>query len=227
MARRVRARAPSAARIRLWLGVAIVLALLFGLVLVSRRRRAVSEAAPRAAPCVAGTREDPPREARIRALVATLPGGVERLRGVSAARFCFGDRFDVPATTRDGRLELDARASDVETAARVSHLLAHHVTPFAPVTGFDRARPCAPQVAAALDAEAVALVRELADRRRLSVSAPRLEFAFSAEVARAADDAARVRIVRAFIDAHPDGGGGIDALATGYASTCARGRATR
>jgi len=227
VARRARAPAPTAGRVRLWLGVIFVVALFLGLVLLSRGRRAAPEAVPRATPCVAEMREDPPREARIRALVATLPGGVERLRVVTAARFCFGDRFDVPATTRDGRLELDARASDAETAARVRHLLAHHVTPFAPVTGFDPARPCAPQVAAALDAESVALVQELADRRRLSVSAPRLEFAFAADVARAADDAARVRVVRAFIDAHPDGGGGIDALATGYAFTCARGRATR
>jgi hypothetical protein len=213
--------------VRLWLGVSVVLALFVGFALVSRGRRAVPDAAPRAAPCVAEMREDPRREARIRALVATLPGGIERLRVVTAARFCFGDRFDVPATTRDGRLELDARASDAETAARVSHLLAHHVAPFPPVTGFDPAQPCAPQVSAALDAEAAALVQELADRQRLSVSAPRLEFAFAAEVERAADDAARVRIVRAFIDVHPDGGGGIDALATGYASTCARARASR
>lgn len=223
MARRVRAPAQTAARVRLWLAVSVVVALFLGIVLVSRGRRVVT----RAAPCAAEMREEPAREARIRAIVATLPGGIERLRVVAAARFCFGDGFAVPATTRDARLELDARASDVETAARVSHLLAHHVMPFAPVTGFDRAQPCAPQVAAALDAEAVALVQELADRRRLSVSAPRLEFAFAAEVERAADEAARMRIVRAFIDAHPDGGGGIDALATGYATSCARSRASR
>lgn len=169
---------------------------------------------------------DPARERRIRALVITLPGGAARLREVPAARFCFGE-MRVPATLGDARLVLDATAGDAETAARVMHLLAHHTSPFAPVDGFDSSRPCAPQVDAALDAEARALVREIADRARLHVDSPRLPFAFAADVHRAADDASRARIVRAFIDAHPDGGGGLDALASGYTAECERTRAPR
>lgn len=206
-----------AARLRLWLSAAVVVALSVAL-LVSLRARHGALATP---PCPTGTREDAAREGRVRALLETLPDGAALSRRVPSARLCFGAQA-VPATTPDRRLLLDAAAGDAESAARVRHLLAHHAAPFAPVRGFDPARPCAPQLSAALDAEARALVREVADRARLSVSAPRLPFAFSAEVLRAPDDAARVRLVRAFLDAHPAGGGGVDAVALGYAAACAR-----
>lgn len=204
---------------RLWVSAAMIVGLFVALVVASRARRASLEAPP----CPQGLREDAARESRIRALVVTLPHGADWLRALPSARFCFG-AMSVPATMEDARLVLDAHASDAETAARVKHLLAHHGEPFAPVQGFDASLPCAPQVSAALDAEARALVGEIADRARLAVTVPRLRFAFGGDVERAPDDDARVRIVRAFLDAHPDGGGGIDALATGYAAACARAR---
>ena len=206
-----------AARLRLWLSAAVVVALSVALVVSLRARHAAL--APPA--CPIGSREDAAREARVRALLETLPDGAALSRRAPAVRLCFGARR-VPATTPDRRLLLDAAASDAETAARVRHLLAHHAEPFAPLRGFDPARSCAPQLNAALDAEARALVREVADRVRLQVSAPRLAFAFSDEVLRASDDAARVRLVHAFLDAHPAGGGGVDAVAFGYAAACAR-----
>lgn len=92
------------------------------------------------------------------------------------------------------------------------------------VQGFDASRPCAAQLDGALDAEARAFVREIADRVRLSVRAPIQPFAFADVVLRAPDEGTRVRLVRAFIDAHPNGGGGIEALASGYAVACARAR---
>ena len=76
MARRVRAPAQTAARVRLWLAVSVVVALFLGIVLVSRGRRVVT----RAAPCAAEMREEPAREARIRAIVATLPGKLASAR---------------------------------------------------------------------------------------------------------------------------------------------------
>jgi hypothetical protein len=205
------------ARAKLWLGAALLLAVFVTLLVASRARRAALQAPP----CPPGLREDAPRAARVRRLVATLPDGAALWRGEPFARLCFGESR-VPATMPDGRLVLDGQASDAEVAARVRHLLAHHATRFAPVHGFDSARACAPQLDEALDAEARALVRELADRERLHVSSPRLAFAFADDVRRAPDDAARVRLVRAFLDAHPHGGGGVDALAAGYAAACAR-----
>lgn len=207
---------------RLWLGAALIVGIFATVIVVSRMRRP-SFAAPA---CPEGKREDAARTMRIRALVATLPDGEARLRVSTSALFCFGE-MDVPATLPDARFVLDAQASDAEAAARVFHLLTHHMGAFPPVDGFDRTRACAAQVDVALDAEARALVRELADRERLHVDAPRLAFAFTDAVKRAPDEATAIRIVRDFIDAHPNGGGGIDALATGYMTQCSDAQAAR
>lgn len=227
--RATRSRAPTAqraattatiARAKLWLSTAVLLAGLVALIVASRALRTSLDARP----CPPATHQDATRERQVRLLVATLPDGTSLLRTVPFARFCFGETR-IPSTTSDRRLLLDAAASDAETAARVRHLLTHHTVPFAPVQGFDAARPCAAQIDAALDAEAHALVREVADRVRLRLVSPRLSFAFSEAVLHAPDDATRASIVRAFIDAHPHGGGGIDAVASGYAAECARTRA--
>jgi archaemetzincin len=178
---------------------------------------------PGPARCPAQATPDDGRFERVLALAHVLDPSLPRRLRQRGVRPCWlpqGAPVGGGVVTRDGRLMLDAAASDAEVAARVRHLLAHLEVAFPPISGFDAARSCDAQVAEALDGEAEALATEVADRLRLGVVAPRHRFAFEAEARALADPAARRRIVRAWLEAHPGGGLGVDALGDAYARRC-------
>lgn len=190
-----------------------LLALLAGAVVVAGVVGRSRWAAPA---CPEGTRADPARgEAVLRRLGSAAEGAAIRARAPAPRAYCVGPRA-VSVVTSDGALLVDERLGEAEAAARVGHLLLH--------TGGDRAvdaldrpgdRACAALVAAALDEEARALAVELSLRRALGVTAPVVRFAFEEDPRDA--EAGRIR---AWLDAHPDGGPGVDALAAGYDARC-------
>jgi archaemetzincin len=189
-----------------------------------------AEAGPRPqATCPLHAVPDDGRFARVLRLGASLDPGLPARVRAAGARPCWlpqGAPAGGGGVTPEALLMLDAASSDAELAARLRHLAAHLAAPFAPRTGFDPARPCDAQVAEALDGEAEALAAEVVDRVRLAVDAPRHRFAFEAEARAAADHAARRALVRRWLEAHPEGGPGVDALGEAYARRCEDARAT-
>lgn len=175
--------------------------------------------APRVSVCPPPLAVDASRE---RALIARLATHDEaRALVVEASRFmiCFGR--DVEAgTMADGTIQLDRRLPDAEAAARVAHLLVHA----RPGSALRRAPEgdCARWVSEALDEEARAHALEI----EVSTSAgARPTWPFVEEVI-VAPPAARTAMIRAWLAAHPDGGGGVPPLGRSYAARCAQ-RATR
>jgi hypothetical protein len=142
---------------------------------------------------------------------------------------CFG-RTDVSAITTAGTILLDARLGEAETAARLGHLLLHAVDglPMAePAKGGD-AVDCDARVREALALEARAFALEFRLRRELGVGAggePRtVPYEFE-EPFWQAEAEAREPLVLRYLEEHPNGGPGVDAIAAGYASRCAKERA--
>jgi hypothetical protein len=123
--------------------------------------------------------------------------------------------------TEAGVLMLDARAGDDETAARLAHLVTHLVdgAPYRDDPADDRDGFV--RVAEALLAEARALDRELAARRALGVRDPVVVYELAAEWAEADEDA-RVAVIADWLEAHPDGGPGVDALGRAFRDRCER-----
>lgn len=160
-------------------------------------------------------------EPRARGLVALLEGAPEGAAiagrvSAGAARVCFG-QVPVSAVTPEGVVLLEATLADAEAAARLGHLLLHVVegSP-APRAGEP---DCEAAVRRALAAEARALAMELRLRRALGVTAPALRYEFEEDFWRAAPGE-REGVVLAYLEAHPHGGPGVDALAEGYRRRC-------
>jgi hypothetical protein len=145
----------------------------------------------------------------------------ERALRVASPRICFGP-IGASAVTTEGVILLDDALGEAEAAARVGHLLVHveRGSPLAPQVDPSR---CEEAVDRALTAEASALELELRLRRALGVLSPRVRYAFEEEVVRAAPEA-RVGRIKAYLQAHPHGAPGLDALAAGYRQRCLEGR---
>jgi hypothetical protein len=160
-------------------------------------------------------------EARARSLVARLEGAPEGAAIVGrmpagAARVCFG-KVPVSAVTPEGVVLLEVSLADAEAAARLGHLLLH-VVEGSPAPRAGEA-DCDAAVRRALGAEAAALGLELRLRRALGVEAPAMRYEFE-EGFWGAAPGDREALVLAYLEAHPHGGPGVDALAEGYRRRC-------
>jgi hypothetical protein len=182
---------------------------------------AMAACTPSPAPCPAGTAQDEPRAHALSRLLERTPEGaaVTRRFLTHPPQICFG-RIPVSAVTADGTVLLDAALSDAEASARLAHLLLHLVE------GSPAPRPgifdCSAAVRQALAAEASALSLELRLRRELGVASPALAYEFEDDFWRAPLDEREASIF-SYLEAHPAGGPGVDALAEGYLRRC-RGR---
>jgi hypothetical protein len=142
---------------------------------------------------------------------------------------CFG-RTEVSAITTTGTILLDTRLGEGETAARFGHLLLHAVDglPMAEPTKGSDAGDCDARVREALVIEARAFALELRLRRELGVGVgeePRtVPYEFEGPFWRAEPEARELLVLR-YLEEHPRGGPGVDAIAAGYASRCAKERA--
>ncbi len=162
--------------------------------------------------CPSGMRMDPTRTEQMRGQLVKIRRDAPR-----RVRVCWGDVR--PSVFLDGGvLHLDERLGPAEAAARVDHLLEHEAyTP--PPSG----EGC---VEGWIRHEAQAMVRELEARASLGLSGGVLVYPFEAEVMAAGADERAARVERWLWD-HPDGGGDVDGLVTGYTRRCARDAGTR
>lgn len=162
--------------------------------------------------CPSGLRMDPQRTERTRSLLVRIQRDAPR-----RLRACWGE-VRPSVFLEGGVVHLDDRLGPEEAAARLAHLLAHEsFTPPAPGEG------C---VKAWIRHEAEAMVRELDARALLGVAAGVLDYPFEGSVA-AAEPANREVLVERWLWDHPDGGGDVDGLVTGYTRRCAPGGGTR
>jgi hypothetical protein len=181
----------------------------------------VASCAPASPPCPAGTAPDAPRARALIALLERVREGATLTRRLltRTPQLCFG-RVPVSAITPDGTVLLDTALNDTEASARLAHLLLHVIE------GSPAPRPgvhdCPAAVHQALTAEASALSLELHVRRDLGVTAPALRYEFEQDFWRAPPDD-RHALILSYLQAHPTGAPGIDALAEGYSRRC-RGR---
>lgn len=169
--------------------------------------------------CPASFARDDSRAARV---VARLSGSPSSRALAAAAMkleptFCFGPA-DISLVTTERVLLVDTRLPDDEAAARVAHLFTHLVDgpPLRMPRSVDQ---CDQAVARAIDAEAVALARELEVRRELGVTRPVVRFEVEGAY-RGSTASARAALVRDWLRAHPFGGVGVDALAPAYDARC-------
>jgi hypothetical protein len=170
--------------------------------------------------CPARFAPDPPRAAALVEALRAAPEGAALLGRAPSPFLCFGPAR-VSSVTTDQVVLFDADLRGAEAAARLGHLVEHLAEglPLGRVTDED----CAVQVDRALAAEARALALELRLRRALgapSGDGRRLPFTFE-DAFWAAPEDRREALVLADLRAHPDGGPGLDALASGYARRCA------
>jgi hypothetical protein len=179
-------------------------------------------------PCPPRFAADGPRARALEGLLASTPEGeaiLAHLPRRSSPPVCFGPAV-VSAITTEGVVLFDAGLEGPEAAARLGHLLIH-VTEGVPMAR-PTPEPCPVQVERALAAEAHALAVEIRLRRALGMTgssgrARRIPYAFEDDFW-AAPAGERQVLVLAYLHAHPDGGPGLDALASGYARRCAEGR---
>ncbi|AKF08403.1 hemophore-related protein [Sandaracinus amylolyticus] len=167
------------------------------------------------ASCPEGAIERPARADAIRARLATVLEGASLLR-VHSGPICFADGPSV-IDERTHAVVLDRALGEGEAAARLGHLLVH-VRDGSP---YREGPHCDVVVARALDAEARAHALELDLRRALSVAPDVLRYELEPAYWAAPPDE-RVALVRAYLEAHPDGAPGIDALASAYRQRCER-----
>lgn len=165
--------------------------------------------------CPAGLSADAARTQQLLARLAAVEEGAaitRRLQG--APRVCFG-QVAVSAVSHEGAVLLDSAMPEAEAAARLGHLLLHALdgSP-APRAG---EVDCDAAVRRALDIEARAFAVELLLRQALGVTG--IRYGFEEDFRRAPIEAREARI-RAWLEAHPAGGQGVDALADGYRRRC-------
>ena len=170
---------------------------------------------------------DEARAARVLDTLAASPSSRSLAARASELEptLCFGPA-DISLVRTDRVLLVDRRLPDDEAAARVAHLLLHLVD--GPPLRVPRSvRDCDAAVARAMDAEAVALARELDVRRELGVTRPVIRYE-PEDAFRRAPAPERATLVREWLRAHPLGGEGVDALRPAYDARCRAeaGRAT-
>lgn len=165
--------------------------------------------------CPAGLAPDAARtQALIARLAAVDEGAAVTRRLTGAPRVCFG-QVAVSAVSHEGVVLLDSAMPDAEAAARLGHLLLH-VLDGSPAPSAGEA-DCDAAVRRALDIEARAFAMELRLRQALGVTG--LRYGFEEDLRRAPIEA-REATIRAWLEAHPAGGQGVDALAEGYRRRC-------
>lgn len=172
-----------------------------------------------APPCPEGALDQPARAEAIVARLGSVPAGAALVESSRArlGRICFGRGASV--IDDDRTVLLDRALREGEAAARLGHLMMHARDGSPYQAGPD----CDGVVARALDTEARAHVVELELRRALSVRGEALVYEIEATFW-ATPERERVALVRAWLESHPEGGGGFDALGAGYRERCERER---
>lgn len=171
--------------------------------------------------CLPDFRPDPARAARITRDLGALPDAATLLEAARSRRslgFCFGP-IERSVVTDEGTLHLDAALPPGADTARAAHLLAH-VVEF-PDLDAPTGPPCTSVVARALDAEAHAMAIETRLRAHAALP-PRYDFERSCETASTPEGCERV--IRAYLDANPDGAPGVDPLMRQYTERCEHAR---
>lgn len=163
--------------------------------------------------CPSGLHMDPARTERVRAKLVRVQRDAPR-----RLRVCWGG-VRPSVITEEGILHLDERLGPEEAAARTAHLLVHDA--FDPPPSGDGC------VEAWIQHEAEAMVVESEAREQLGLQGGVLVHPFEAEVL-AAPPGERAALVERWLWDHPDGGGDVDGLVTGYTRRCqAHGGGTR
>jgi hypothetical protein len=183
------------------------------------------EPLPAAPPCPERTREDSARAQRLRDALGSTARGRALLRRADAGpplRLCFGIVAE-PGITPERLVLLDERVGDAEAAARLGHLLLHADEGLPMDEGRARGRSCDERVAEAVRVEARAHALEIELRRDLGVTTPRARFAFEGAFWAAPPDR-REAVIRSWLEAHPNGGGGVPGFIAAYRRACERGR---
>lgn len=172
-------------------------------------------------PCPEGALDQPARADATIALLASVPEGAAIVGSARAqiGRVCFGAEH-VSAITEERTIVLERALAPGEAAARLGHLMLHARDGLPYRAGPD----CDEVVARALDAEAEAHALELRLRRALSVEPRVLTYDFE-QAFWSAPERTRTQVIRDWLEAHPEGGGGVDALAAGYRQRCEHERA--
>jgi len=183
---------------------------------------ACRESEPRAPACPDGFVADAARATRIFHALERDPEGaklIDEARSRGAITSCFGS-MEVSAVTTERVVLFDEQLGDEEAAARLGHLIEHVVEGLSAEKR--DGETCEEVVRRALAHEAAALSRELRLRRALGVGAAKIRYELE-EAFWAAQPDDREALVLAYLEAHPNGAPGIDALAAGYAQRCRRG----
>lgn len=134
--------------------------------------------------------------------------------GSTEVRFCFGD-IEVPVVSEERLLLLTDDEDEDVLAARTGHLLLHVLRGPPLPEPIPRNANCRVLVDQALHAEARAYAVELRLRRELGVLERRYEFEDAFWRERDGE-----RVIYDYLVAHPDGGPGLDPLATAYRQRC-------
>jgi hypothetical protein len=168
---------------------------------------------------------DPARATRLADLLRSSPEGRALadgwLAGVRA--ICF-DEGTLSVVTHEHVVLLDGRMSDAEAAARLGHLLVHERDGHPMAGDIGPESDCAALVHEAIGREARAYAAESRLRAAFDVRDPVMPFEIAGETAALADADATARWL-AYLEAHPSGAPGIDALGAGYLAQCERDRA--
>lgn len=173
--------------------------------------------------CPSGTHADAARASAIEHRLASVAEG-RALIDAARARvpaICFGASESASVISTDRVILLAEGLEEGEAAARLGHLLVHARDGLATDevhAGMD-ADACELGVDRALDLEARAYVVEVSLQSALGARPTTLAFEF-ADAMRAAPPDARFEIARAYLRDHPDGGPGIDGLASAYRAIC-------
>ncbi len=201
------------------IAAALVLVVLVLVALWQREHEVASVPAP---PCPPGYAEQPGREQRLRAHLASVSESARLLEdlGETEVRFCFGG-IEVPLVSEDRVLLLSRDGDEKELAARVGHLLlhVHRGSPFPDriAAGDD----CDAVVDRALRAEAPAYALEIRLRRAFGVRDMRYEFERTFW-----EEGRDESVILEYLRDHPEGGPGIDGLGAAYYQRCETERAS-
>jgi hypothetical protein len=148
-------------------------------------------------------------------LKTTKEGADLVLRLPSPPSVCFG-QVEFSVVTTEGIILLNDQATDGENAAKLAHLMLHFAegNPLEKADGGD----CDERVRNALRREARAFALELRLRRDLGVT--RKAYEFEDEFWTIQDKEKQIFVLFDYLQKHPDGAPGIDALGTSYAKRC-------
>ena len=173
--------------------------------------------------CPSGTHAEAARASAIEHRLASVAEGRALIDAARArvSSVCFGAPQSASVITTDRVILLADGLEEGEAAARLGHLLVHarDGLPTDEVHAGMNADACETAVGRALDLEARAYVVEVSLQTALGARPTMLAFEFG-DAMRAAGPDARFEIARTYLRDHPDGGPGIDGLASAYRAIC-------